>query len=205
MDNGIALHHAFSHNGKFTIQNRVTGEHRTFRVKTQAIDASFAPGRRTVGLLTGKDNENAYTNFAFMDRDGITVWTKKQGGPYDVYARMLYTLVVDGAFSPYAEKYSLQYETVCRVCNRTLTEPESIRTGIGPICAGRAAPGDVRPEVDDNEPDPDVRQMARDEDEYQAGKAAGELRSAERKLYGSAQVELWDMQDEINAYNRGEE
>lgn len=146
-DSNVINHGAFTHNGKFTIQNRTTGEHRTFRVKTQKSDASFAPGKRIVSLLTGTDNENSYTGFAFLEVDGPVVWTKRRGvhgtkSAYEYYADMLWTLVVDGGFSPYADRYTLQVETVCRVCNRTLTEPESIRTGIGPICAGRAD-GDV--------------------------------------------------------------
>lgn len=133
---------AFTHNGKFTLRNRETGEHRTFSVKTQAADARFAPGERVVALLTGSDNENDYTGFGFMKDDGIVVWKSKRQadgskGAYDWYAEMLFTLVVDGGFSPFAEKYELMEETVCRVCNRTLTTPESIQSGIGPICASK--------------------------------------------------------------------
>lgn len=37
-------------NGFYTIRNRQTGEHRTFRIATQAEDARFAPGERIVSL-----------------------------------------------------------------------------------------------------------------------------------------------------------
>lgn len=141
MENQVATQ-AFTHNGKFTVQSRVTGEHRTFQVKTQPSDARFAPGERIVSLLSGPDNMDSYTGFGFMQAGGIAVWTKKRGNggvksAFDLHAEILFGLVVDGAFSEYAQEYQLLAETTCRVCNRVLTEPESIRSGIGPICAER--------------------------------------------------------------------
>lgn len=38
----------------------------------------------------------------------------------------------------HAEGYSVLVAGMCVVCNRKLTDPESIRTGIGPVCAGRS-------------------------------------------------------------------
>ena len=67
------------HNGIFTITNRKTGEYRTFRIKTQKPDATFAPGQRVIGLLTGANNEKSYTGFGFVTDAGISVWTKKRG------------------------------------------------------------------------------------------------------------------------------
>ena len=125
-------------NGTFTIQNRVTGEHRTFRVRTQKDDASFAPGKRTVALLKGNDNETSYTGFAFVTEDGINVWSSKRGTVgYTAYANLLWSLAIDGAFSEYAEKYSITESRKCVRCNRKLTTPESLAAGIGPECAGR--------------------------------------------------------------------
>lgn len=132
-------------NGKYTIQNRTTGEHRTFMVKTQAPDAKFAPGTRIVALLTGSDNDSdaSYQGFGFVNFDGIRVWTAKRGteagkkSAWEHYAAMLWSLAVDSGASEYAEKYSLLMEGRCVKCNRVLTEPESIRTGIGPVCDGR--------------------------------------------------------------------
>ena len=123
-------------NGTYTIRSSATGEHRTFRVATQSEKAEFAPGKRTVGLLTGPDNENDYTGFAFIDEEGIYVWTKKRGeGLWEAYAQMLWSLVLDASLSPWAAKgYRLMLEGRCLRCNRLLTEPKSLTTGIGPIC-----------------------------------------------------------------------
>ena len=136
-------------NGTFTVQNRVTGEHRTFRIRTQKEDATFAPGKRVVSLMTGSDNETAYTNFAFVTEDGIAVWSSKRStGGYTAYAALLWSLAVDGGFSQYAEKYSLTASKKCIRCNRKLTTPESLAAGIGPECAGRTSRRNVETAVE---------------------------------------------------------
>jgi len=127
-------------NGIYTIKSSKTGDHRTFKISTQSEKAEFAPGKRVVSLFTGSDNtaDEHYTGFAFIDDNGIAVWTKKQAdGLWTKYADMLWTLALDGAFSPWADKgYTIMGEGRCIRCNRLLTEPNSIKTGIGPICAG---------------------------------------------------------------------
>lgn len=127
-------------NGRYTIESRKTGEHRTFWIETQAEDAEFAPGKRVVSLFTGSENDNPdhYTGFAFIDEQGIHVWSSKRGPgkKFEVMAEMLWSLALDAGFSPWAEKgYVIHIEGRCLRCNRTLTTPESIRRGIGPICA----------------------------------------------------------------------
>jgi hypothetical protein len=125
-------------NGRYTMKNRRSGEHRTFEIKTQDKDAKFAAGKRVVALLTGPDNTADYTGFGFVEDDGIVVWKSKRGvgekSVFDKYAAVLWSLALDGALSPYAEHYEFLMEGTCAVCNRPLTEPESIKTGIGPIC-----------------------------------------------------------------------
>jgi hypothetical protein len=134
-------------NGRYTIESKSTGEHRTFWVETQPQDAEFAPGKRIVSLLTGSQNDdpNCYTGFAFVDDGGIHVWASKAhaGAPagsakgrWFQFADLLWTLALDGAFSPWAERgFRIHQEGHCLKCNRVLTTPASIARGIGPICA----------------------------------------------------------------------
>jgi hypothetical protein len=123
-------------NGFYTIKSRVTGEHRTFRILTQPKDADFAPGRRVLGLLTGPDNDSDYTGFAFVDDEGIHVWaSKKSEGLWETYAQMIWDLSLDGALSRWAKNYEFMTDGRCLICNRHLTNPESVKTGIGPVCA----------------------------------------------------------------------
>jgi len=126
-------------NGTYTIQSKTTGEHRTFKIHTQAADAEFAPGRRIVSLLSGPENTSDYAGFAFIDDDGIRVWSSKRGqGLWETYAKMLWELSIDGAFSTWAAKgFTIMGEGRCIKCDRLLTTPESVASGIGPVCAGR--------------------------------------------------------------------
>ena len=128
-------------NGHWTIKSSKTGEHRTFKVHTQDEKSEFAPGKRIVSLLTGSENDSdsSYTGFAFIDEDGIHVWSKKRGdGLWETYADMLWSLSLDQGFSLWAQKgFTIMGEGRCIRCNRLLTTPESVMLGIGPVCAGR--------------------------------------------------------------------
>lgn len=123
------------HNGMITIHNPGTGQHRTFRVRTQADDAAFAPGKRVVQLLTGPDREDwsAWQSFGFVDaRAGVKVWNKYRGTAHETFGRML-----SDPTRWAAKGCEFMVEARCRRCGRALTHPESIATGLGPICAGR--------------------------------------------------------------------
>jgi hypothetical protein len=126
-------------NGFYTIKSGKTSQHRTFKIHTQDDKAAFAPGKRVVSLLTGTENDNPehYTGFAFIDEDGIHVWEKKRAEKnWGIYADMLWTLSLDGAHSKWADKgYTMMMSGRCIRCNRLLTTPDSIKSGIGPICA----------------------------------------------------------------------
>jgi hypothetical protein len=121
-----------THNGTITVNNPATGNYRMFRVRTQAEKARFAAGERVVSVKDSSTDEN-WRAFGFVNDDGeVVVWKKFRGTVYDVYGRMLSNPV------PFVEKGAVyQWEARCRVCNKELTTPESIETGIGPVCAKR--------------------------------------------------------------------
>lgn len=128
-------------NGRFTLRNKTTGDHRTFQIRTQKKDAKFAPGKRIIGLLMGRDNTADYQSFGFVDNKGITVWTKFRGmmktSAYEMFARMLWQAATKGSLATVKGDYELMVEKRCLRCNRVLTNPESIESGIGPECAGK--------------------------------------------------------------------
>ena len=123
-----------THNGIFSVQSKATGEHRTFRVRTQKDDAKFAPGERLVSLLTGPDNGADYQSFGILKRDGsIVIWKKHHGTQFEKLARFLENLDSHAA----AGRVTVHAETKCRRCNKRLTTPASVRSGLGAICEGR--------------------------------------------------------------------
>lgn len=129
-------------NGTYTVASARSGKHRTFSIRTQPDDSKFAPGKRVIALLTGPDNEGDYTPFGFVDDQKITVWRSKRGqaepSAYETYARLIWSLATRGEESEARRAgYTLLVEGRCIRCNRKLSDPTSIRTGIGPVCAGR--------------------------------------------------------------------
>jgi|TARA_R110002096_G_scaffold55026_3_gene141591 hypothetical protein len=123
-----------THNGTLTVSNPATGKHRTFRIKTQKDDARFAPGERVISLLVGPDNTSDYRGFGFVVDGRVKVWRRfetVEGGQFTRYSRMLNSLEAE------CEKFGLvvDFATNCRRCNRQLTTPESVQSGIGPVCA----------------------------------------------------------------------
>lgn len=66
------------------------------------------------------------------------------------------------------------------------------------------APPDDADDDDDFYEPPDP-QDERDRREYEAGKAEGELRRAERRIYGNDLADAFHAQDDLNRYNAGED
>ena len=119
--------------GKWTLQFS-DGHYRTFRIRTQAEDASFAPGKRIVQFLSGPDNEFSYTSFAFLTDHGVQLWKRYQSDSQ---------LAADAAILndvPAAQAAGLAYAMAsghCCRCGRTLTVPASLHLGMGPDCAAK--------------------------------------------------------------------
>lgn len=128
------------HNAVITIDH--DGQHRTFMIRTVMEGERFGqPGQRLVSLLTGPDRDRAsnWNNFGFVHQGGvITVFRNRRGedkrSPFDWYALMLMN---PAAWE--AKGYEYMLMAFCNKCNRPLTHPTSIRSGMGPICEGRAA------------------------------------------------------------------
>lgn len=123
----------FTHNGVLTVRSTRTGDHRTFRIRTQPNDSKFAPGERVLSMLFGPDNTSDYRGFAFVKDDRLVIWNKHKGTQMEELANMLVHL------DRFESKglVEINFEGRCRKCNRALTTPESVESGIGPICSGR--------------------------------------------------------------------
>lgn len=152
-------------NGIFTITNQA-GDHRTFSVRTQPKDSKFMPGQRVVALLSGADNENDYTCFGKIVPDcvegcheRVQLWRKREESKLFKYYAFLLMRIQNALETENPEQhaeeenldfklpvlgrvYRVQFSKRCRICNRRLTTPESIRLGIGPICAGGGRDGE---------------------------------------------------------------
>lgn len=128
-----------THNGFVSMLSRRTGEHRTFRIWTQSEESSFMPGRRLVGLLSGPDNESDYIAFGVLSESGdaIHLWKKHKES---AFFRWVSAALLDP--ERFADRVVFSFDGRCRRCNRLLTCPESVESGIGPTCLEREALAD---------------------------------------------------------------
>jgi hypothetical protein len=128
-----------------TIVNDVSGNRVTLRFRKPKGFNSVL-----VDVMVGSDNENDYA-FAGTLRGTTLALSPKAKCP-EARAKMA-KAVVDWTFARVASGHDLEgakadgtlfavrclHEGRCACCGRKLTVPESIDTGIGPVCAGREA------------------------------------------------------------------
>lgn len=131
-------------NGTYTLVSHKSGEHRTFKITTVHNANSGLNGKRIMSMLVGPNNEADYIGFAFVNDDNaLYTWGRFKGTLTDDLGRCLMafllrgTVDAEGAVRLEGVSGHVLFKSACSVCNRPLTCPESIRTGIGPVCAGR--------------------------------------------------------------------
>jgi hypothetical protein len=108
--------------------------YRTLRVRTQAQDANFAPGKQILSFLSGSDNENSYTGFGILNPDKtVTLWRKFRDTETGK-SLLAATEILTRDPSEAGLEFALRSNRCCR-CSRTLTVPASIHQGMGPECA----------------------------------------------------------------------
>jgi hypothetical protein len=120
-------------NGTYTIvldSNDPNRAYRTLRVSNAPAHFTVSAGTQVISYLAGPDNSSDYKSFAFLTGSRIGIWKSfRQSADLIKAANML---VVDPM--THARAYVLRSKK-CFVCDRPLTTPQSIKAGIGPICA----------------------------------------------------------------------
>ena len=115
-----------------------SGEHYTYTVSKPKDFNELSP-IWFIGVLAGPDNHSDYRYLGIIRKDGVVALTAKSkfevtSKAYSV-AKWAVKVVWEGKTIP--EGYSIRHSGKCGRCGRQLTHPESLDTGIGPICAGR--------------------------------------------------------------------
>lgn len=121
---------ALAGNARLTLQSEKTGDRFTFRVR-KAKDADL----HFVSLLTGADNENDFEYLGTIRAGQFSHGRKARIGADAPSARAIawaWPHIMAGNIPP---ALAIFHEGRCGRCNRALTVPESIESGIGPECA----------------------------------------------------------------------
>ncbi len=138
---------------RFTLVSRRTGERKTFEVEVarpRTPAAAQAPEYDRPGyfarLLVGPDNEGDYHYLGFVhyaDSGALKIKPNKHGWGAEAIRCFEWLLgrvnlaSVPAVQAQFSEQAEFWHEGRCGRCGRTLTVPESVASGIGPVCAGK--------------------------------------------------------------------
>lgn len=143
-----ALKFMLAGNATFTLRSVKTGVRYTYKVT--AVPAQTPEDVRKwgkkyfVALLTGPDNQGDFTYLGMLQGQRFRLTAKSKmrqdSAPVKAFDWTLRQLLFEGTQRPnpgYGLPPQLEFwhEGRCGVCNRPLTVPESIESGIGPVCA----------------------------------------------------------------------
>jgi len=127
----------YAGNATFTIVSNKTSKRFTYRV-TKMHNMNDTSSVRFVKMLTGPDNETNYTYLGYLltDHKGM-MYAGKKGSPNLVGFKAIDWLVGNIHLGRNPEQLEFYHANKCGACGRLLTAPESIETGLGPICANK--------------------------------------------------------------------
>lgn len=121
----------------------------TYKVRHKKANDRY-PEMWQVLVLTGPDNTKHYTYLGKLIPDtGEIRLTAGSKLPEDaVPVRVIrWAMAIIYGNGQLPAGYEIHHEGRCGCCNRPLTTPESVASGIGPKCAGRIAVGPNRKAV----------------------------------------------------------
>ena len=121
-----------------TASSEKTLSHYTFKV---CRPDDFKPESPVwfVSMLTGPNNTEDYTYLGLLNAQGHVIVTKKSAWQETEQCFKVARWVIRQIWDekPLPEGYKVNHMGRCSACGRPLTHPESLKTGLGPICAGR--------------------------------------------------------------------
>ena len=120
----------FAGKAHFTIRSRKTGTRFTFKVSASDDGKCYF-----VKVLNGPDNYRnyQYMGMIFVPKLEALRWTKKSKVSKDAPSFKAAAFFFSNIGHSSVEFF---HEGKCGRCNKKLTVPESIQTGLGPVCSG---------------------------------------------------------------------
>lgn len=124
-------------NSIFTIKSANSGNHWTFRVqfKTRKSGTVFLDGLFFVQLMTAPQE---FTYLGIIDRLTYRITSKSCRKATSTEHKVIQYLLKYMNDLILNKNFEFYHEGKCGRCGRSLTDPESIKRGIGPACAERS-------------------------------------------------------------------
>lgn len=137
-DAEAATRFIYAGNALFTVVSKKTGDRFTFRVRKPNGPDDKKSVMRFAQVLNGPDNTSSYLYIGYLkDSNRGEIFAGNKGRPDTAGYRALKWTVAKLAKGDMPEDLEFYHSGKCGCCGRTLTVPESIKTGLGPICAGK--------------------------------------------------------------------
>ena len=136
-DGTAAKTYARAGNARVTLVSGATGARFTYRIcASKRRDGDDRPPVHFVAVLSGPDNDADYTFLGTVFADGTYRPGRNSRIAKDAPSARAFDwawgYLTDDRLPPGAEVW---HEGRCGRCGRSLTVPESVATGLGPICA----------------------------------------------------------------------
>lgn len=123
----------FAGRALFTIQSKRTNIRYTFKVRKNKKGGVYF-----VEVLHGPCNESDYGYLGYVHKNNLSkIQAGKKGRPEAVSFKAFNWLIHNLDRGVLHDTVDFYHSGKCGKCGRTLTVPESIETGLGPVCAGR--------------------------------------------------------------------
>jgi hypothetical protein len=135
-DGQLARTFALAGGARLTLVSVKTGVRFTYRVTCKRNAEGAIDSPHFVALLTGADNNSDYSFLGtIFDSQAYKHGRKSRVSPDAPSAKgfaWAWSFISKGELPPACEVW---HEGRCGKCGRALTDPESIKTGLGPVCA----------------------------------------------------------------------
>jgi hypothetical protein len=136
VDPFVTIHFMLAGNAHVTFQSRRTGTRFTYRVSAaEAREGDTRTPPHFVSVLTGPDHYE-YLGCIFGAQRYAHGRKSRIGSdaPSAVAFEWVWSRLISGEMHP---ELGIWHEGRCGACGRRLTDPLSISSGLGPVCAGR--------------------------------------------------------------------
>ncbi len=119
----------FAGNAKFTLVSKKSGSRFTYRIKASDDGSIFF-----IQVMTGSDNESSFSYAGIVNNNSLTTFLQTKKSKINVNAPSIkaFSWYIKHIGHPLVEFY---HAGKCGKCGRSLTVPESIKIGLGPVCA----------------------------------------------------------------------
>ena len=129
-------------NALFTIVSKGTGARKTFLLEQAPLKPGYEKPGYLAKILAGPDNtrDYRYVGFVYHGRDGrLRIKPGRSNGDAAVALDWFLGFVSTGTMDRFEKIAEFWHAGRCGRCGRLLTTPESVASGLGPVCAEREA------------------------------------------------------------------